>query len=63
MYAVGFIFVVLGRSELFTEQTTLTVLQVLDRKAAPAALARLWAVVLRRPHQYSYAIKGKLPGT
>ena len=31
MYAVGFIFVVLGRSELFTEQTTLAVLPVLNR--------------------------------
>lgn len=45
MYAVGFIFVVLGRSELFTEQTTLAVLPVLNRRATPAALARLWAVV------------------
>jgi formate/nitrite transporter FocA (FNT family) len=45
MYAIGFIFVVLGRSELFTEQTTLAVLPVLNRRATPAALARLWAVV------------------
>ncbi len=45
MYAVGFVFVVLGRSELFTEQTTLAVLPVLNRQAPPAALARLWAVV------------------
>jgi len=30
MYSVGFIFVVLGRSELFTEQTTLAVLPVLS---------------------------------
>lgn len=28
-YAIGFVFVVLGRSELFTEQTTLAVLPVL----------------------------------
>ena len=45
MYAVGFIFVVLGRSELFTEQTTLAVLPVLNRKASVAGLARTWAVV------------------
>jgi formate/nitrite transporter FocA (FNT family) len=45
MYAVGFIFVVLGRSELFTEQTTLAVLPVLNRRAGIDALARLWAVV------------------
>ena len=31
MYAVGFIFVVMGRSELFTEQTTLAVLPVLNK--------------------------------
>ncbi len=45
MYAVGFNFVVLGRSELFTEQTTLAVLPVLNRRATPADLARLWGVV------------------
>ena len=39
MYAVGFIFVVLGRSELFTEQTTLAVLTVLNGEASVAALA------------------------
>ncbi len=45
MYAVGFIIVVLGRSELFTEQTTLAVLTVLNREASVAALARVWLVV------------------
>jgi len=45
LYAVGFVFVVMGRSELFTEHTTLAVLPVLDRKASVAALARLWGVV------------------
>jgi formate/nitrite transporter FocA (FNT family) len=45
MYSVGFIFVVIGRSDLFTEQTTLAVLPVLDGKASPAALARTWGVV------------------
>lgn len=45
MYAIGFIFVVLGRAELFTEQTTLAVLPVLNRRASLGALARLWAVV------------------
>ena len=45
MYAIGFIFVVLGRSELFTEQTTLAVLPVLNRQGTPFALARLWIVV------------------
>lgn len=44
-YAVGFIFVVLGRSELFTEHTTLAVFPVLDRKASVGALGRLWGLV------------------
>jgi formate/nitrite transporter FocA (FNT family) len=45
MYAVGFIFVVLGRSELFTEHTTLAVLPVLDGRASVRQLARLWGIV------------------
>jgi formate-nitrite transporter family protein len=45
MYAIGFIFVVLGRTELFTEQTTLAVLPVLNREATLASLSRLWGVV------------------
>jgi formate/nitrite transporter FocA (FNT family) len=45
LYAVGFIFVVLGRAELFTEQTTLAVLPVLNGRADVGSLARLWGVV------------------
>ena len=45
LYAVGFVFVVMGRSELFTEHTTLAVLPVLDRQASLAALGRLWGIV------------------
>jgi formate/nitrite transporter FocA (FNT family) len=45
MYAVGFIFVVLGRSELFTEHTTLAVLPVLDGQSSVGNLARLWGLV------------------
>lgn len=44
-YSVGFLFVVLGRSELFTEHTTLAVLPVLDRRASVAQLGRLWGIV------------------
>jgi formate-nitrite transporter family protein len=44
-YAVGFIFVNLGRSELFTEHTTLAVLPVLDRKGTIAGLARAWGLI------------------
>jgi formate-nitrite transporter family protein len=45
MYAAGFIFVVLGRSELFTEHTTLAVLPVLDGRASLRQLGRLWGLV------------------
>jgi formate/nitrite transporter FocA (FNT family) len=44
-YAVGFVFVVIGRSELFTEHTTLAFLPVLDGRATWRSLARLWGVV------------------
>lgn len=45
MYSVGFIFVILGRSELFTEQTSLAFLPVLRGRASLRALARLWVIV------------------
>lgn len=45
MYPVGFIFVVLGRSELFTEHTTLAILPVLQRLASAKKLFRLWGIV------------------
>jgi formate/nitrite transporter FocA (FNT family) len=45
MYSIGFLFVVLGRSELFTEQTTLAVLPVLGGRARVGDLARLWGLV------------------
>ncbi|SFR33393.1 formate/nitrite transporter family protein [Halogeometricum limi] len=45
LYAVGFIFVVLGRSELFTEHTTLAVLPVIDGRASLSELGRLWGLV------------------
>jgi formate/nitrite transporter FocA (FNT family) len=44
-YALGFVFVVLGRSELFTEHTTLAVLPVLDGQASVGQLGRLWTLV------------------
>ncbi|HET8712329.1 MAG TPA: formate/nitrite transporter family protein [Gemmatimonadales bacterium] len=46
LYAVGFIFVTLGKSELFTEQTTSAILPVLARRASIAQLLRLWGLVL-----------------
>jgi formate/nitrite transporter FocA (FNT family) len=45
MYSVGFLFVVLGRSELFTEHTTMAMLPVLDRRASLASLGRLWVLI------------------
>lgn len=44
-YAVGFIFVIVGRSELFTEHTTLAVLPVLDGRASVGDLGRLWGII------------------
>lgn len=44
-YSLGFIFVVLGRSELFTEHTTLAVLPVMDKQASLRQLGRLWGIV------------------
>ncbi|UPV75429.1 formate/nitrite transporter family protein [Halorussus limi] len=44
-YAVGFIFVIGGRSELFTEHTTRASLPVFDGRASVGELARLWALV------------------
>ncbi|WP_083898714.1 formate/nitrite transporter family protein [Natronococcus jeotgali] len=44
-YSVGFIFVILGRSELFTEHTTLAIMPVLAGRATARGLARVWGVV------------------
>ncbi|MGZ3512873.1 MAG: formate/nitrite transporter family protein [Syntrophales bacterium] len=45
LYPIGFILVIFGRSELFTEHTTLAVLPVLDGRASLFSLARLWVIV------------------
>jgi formate/nitrite transporter FocA (FNT family) len=47
-YSVGFIIVILGRQQLFTESTLTAVLPVLTRRnaASVAALLRLWGIVL-----------------
>ncbi|WP_222916373.1 formate/nitrite transporter family protein [Natrinema sp. SYSU A 869] len=44
-YSVGFIFVIIARSELFTEHTTLAVMPVLDGRASFDELARVWGLV------------------
>ncbi len=43
--AVGFIIVILGRMDLFTEFTTIAIVPVLARQATLTALARLWTLV------------------
>lgn len=45
-YPVGFIIVVLGRSILFTEQTSLLALPVLHQKRSVAELLKLWSIVI-----------------
>jgi formate/nitrite transporter FocA (FNT family) len=45
MYAVGFIFVVVGRSELFTEHTSRAMFPVMSGYATWLELARLWILV------------------
>lgn len=45
-YPLGFLFVIIGREELFTEQTTIAVIPVLSRRHQLASLLRLWVLVL-----------------
>ena len=44
-YSVGFLFVILGQSDLFTEQTTLATLPVLHGRATYRQLGKVWVVV------------------
>lgn len=44
-YSVGFVFVIFGRSELYTEHTTLAVLPVLSGQARIRQVLRLWGLV------------------
>ena len=46
LYPVGFLIIVLGRYQLFTENTLTPVVLVLTKLASVANLARLWLVVL-----------------
>lgn len=47
-YAFGFLLVILGRMQLFTENTIVTVLPVMSKRTADSLmrLLRLWAIVL-----------------
>jgi formate/nitrite transporter FocA (FNT family) len=44
-YPLGFIFVIIGKSELFTEHTTLAVIPVLNKNASIKSLLILWAII------------------
>jgi formate/nitrite transporter FocA (FNT family) len=46
LYTIGFVFVVLGHSALFTEHTTSAVQPVLEGRASLGRLLRLWGIVL-----------------
>lgn len=45
VYPIGYIFVIIGRSELFTEHTVLATIPVLDREATLKSLITLWIVI------------------
>lgn len=45
-YPLGFIFVIIGRSELFTEQTALAMLPVFNGKTTVLELFKLWGLVI-----------------
>lgn len=44
-YSIGFVIVILGKSELFTEHTTLAILPLLSGQTTMRRVARLWAMV------------------
>jgi formate/nitrite transporter FocA (FNT family) len=44
-YAIGFVLVIMGRTLLFTEYTTIALLPALTGAARPGALLRFWALV------------------
>ena len=44
-YPLGFIFVIIGKSELFTEHTTLAVIPVLNKDTSVKSLLALWGIV------------------
>ncbi len=46
VYPVGFIMVILGQSILFTEQTSLLTLPVLNNKRTVVSLLKLWSLVI-----------------
>ncbi len=45
-YSIGFIFVIIGRAQLFTEHTTLAMFPVLDGIVSVKRMFRLWGIIL-----------------
>ena len=45
VYPIGYIFVIIGRSELFTEHTVLATIPVLNGEASFKSLLNLWAII------------------
>ena len=44
-YPIGFMLVIIGRSDLFTEHTTLAILPVLDGRKTVPQLLRVWGII------------------
>lgn len=59
-YPVGFILVILGKSILFTEQTSLLTLPVLNKKRSWGALFKVWGMVIAGNLTGGYAIAAVL---
>jgi formate/nitrite transporter FocA (FNT family) len=45
VYPIGYIFVIIGRSELFTEHTVLATLPLLNGQTTVGSLAKLWLII------------------
>ena len=45
VYPIGYIFVIIGRSELFTEHTVLATIPVLNGRASFKSLFSLWVII------------------
>lgn len=60
VYPLGFILVVLGQSILFTEQTALLTLPVLNKKRTAGSMLKLWGVVIAGNLVGGYVMAGIL---
>ncbi len=44
VFGIGFVFIVIGRSELFTENFLIPIAAVIERRGSPGRLARMWTI-------------------